>query len=220
MPGPTDYTKRLWALANKSLVPDEAIAGLTNAIDQPTLDRTPWEARLQGFGAGALEGVADLVTPMNMATAAVPAGLGMMAGRAVGRVIPAMGSLGRLPAQAADSPGVAKAMAGLRQTQRSPRPYEVRGLTNKLQQRLNEIPTGGEEGFISPRAAGLAGGLAAGAAGGGALMGVTPWSDEGQDIQLPSPQGAAIDPRLQRPNMLRMIQDATEGLQRVRGLTR
>lgn len=144
MPGyPEQPRKSLWQVANQSLIPEDAVTGLQNAIDNPTLDRTPWEARTQGFAAGALGGLADLVTPANIATVALPAGAGALAGRAAG----AIG--GRLGGQALQNPqALAKTLAAMRQTQRTPRAYEVVGLENQLKKRLTQIPTGsGPGGF-------------------------------------------------------------------------
>jgi len=55
-----------------SIIPKEWIDPITDAIDHPTLDRSPWEARLQGFGAGALEGARQQINPVNLAMLLAP----------------------------------------------------------------------------------------------------------------------------------------------------
>lgn len=73
MAGPLDYLKKGWQVANTPLVNADQTA---DAIDSPSVERSPGMARLQGFGAGALQGLAGLSTPLNIA--------GMMAGPAMG----------------------------------------------------------------------------------------------------------------------------------------
>ncbi len=48
--------------ANTPLLPS-----MGQHLDDPTLNRSPWEARLRGFGSGALEGLRSLSTPMSLA---------------------------------------------------------------------------------------------------------------------------------------------------------
>jgi hypothetical protein len=127
MPHDTPNKRSPLNWATSSIVPQSVLQGLQGAIDNPTLDRQPWEAQLQGFGAGALEGLAGLLTPANIATAALPLG---MAGRGGGS------------AASAVTPAFNKAIRKIGSAQRSPRLYEVNDLINKLQQRLQQVPKG------------------------------------------------------------------------------
>jgi hypothetical protein len=67
---------------NDPLIPQRYLERAQSALDSPALGRSPWEARLRGFGAGALEGLYNQITPMNLGMAAIPA-LGAM-GRTAG----------------------------------------------------------------------------------------------------------------------------------------
>lgn len=71
MPNPLDALKSLWGAANTSLVPEGLLHGAQDLIDSPSLERSPMEARIRGFGAGALEGLANQITPMNVALQAL-----------------------------------------------------------------------------------------------------------------------------------------------------
>lgn len=56
---------------DESLLPQQAQAGIARKqaqLEEPSLERGPWEARLRGFGAGALEGLQDLTTPEGFTT--------------------------------------------------------------------------------------------------------------------------------------------------------
>ena len=85
---PLDYLKKAWGFANTPLVnADEA----ADSIDAPTAERSPMEARMRGFGAGALQGLAGLTTPMNIGMAALPAAGAMMrGGQAAKRLAPTL----------------------------------------------------------------------------------------------------------------------------------
>lgn len=58
--------------------PSRFAGEVAESIDQPSLERSPMMARLQGFGAGALQGIGDLVSgltsPINLATTALTGG--------------------------------------------------------------------------------------------------------------------------------------------------
>lgn len=70
---PLDYLKQIWSMANTPMVPQSAIQPAQDLLDSPSLDRSPLEASIRGFGAGALEGVRGLTTPLNMGAMAIPA---------------------------------------------------------------------------------------------------------------------------------------------------
>ena len=61
---PLDLLKRGWQTATTPLVNADSAA---DAIDSPSLERSPGMARLQGFGAGALQGLAGLTSPLELA---------------------------------------------------------------------------------------------------------------------------------------------------------
>ena len=59
------------------LMPEAPVRRLQEQIDSPDLERSPWEAQLRGFGAGALEGLRDLTSPADLiGMAALPMGGG------------------------------------------------------------------------------------------------------------------------------------------------
>jgi hypothetical protein len=81
-------SKSLWERANEPLTdaPSKAAAKLADAIDQPSLERSPLKAKLQGFVAGATKGAGDVVSsltsPLNLGLTAL--GLGGEAAGAKG----------------------------------------------------------------------------------------------------------------------------------------
>jgi hypothetical protein len=108
MPGPLDFLKSAWHTANEPLVPQGAIKPMQDALDSPSLERSPFEAQLRGFGAGAMEGLRGLTSPLNLAAMAIPGGRGargvlgaaeeagpslMRGAEEVGQVMPSMGDV-------------------------------------------------------------------------------------------------------------------------------
>jgi hypothetical protein len=104
----------IFEYATQPLIPKDAIRGVQDRIDPRSLTQSPAAARVRGFGAGALEGLRGLLTPANLALAAVPmlaAGRGVPAamqglaevaptmGRTTTRVLPAMETLGETMAE-------------------------------------------------------------------------------------------------------------------------
>lgn len=88
MPGPLDLLKRGYNFATTPLVDEESIRPAQDMIDPgPSMDRSPMEARMRGFGAGALEGMRGLTTPLDLAAVAMP-----MAGRAISGLKGMMGA--------------------------------------------------------------------------------------------------------------------------------
>lgn len=71
---------------NTPLIPAAPVKAAQAAIDTPNLNRSPWEARIRGFGAGALEGLRNLSTPTNLASTALLAVPGVGEASALGRV--------------------------------------------------------------------------------------------------------------------------------------
>ena len=58
----------LWEFLNDPLMTEVAKRNMQNSIDSPTLDRGVLEAQIRGFGAGALDGIQELTTPLNLAS--------------------------------------------------------------------------------------------------------------------------------------------------------
>ena len=71
----------------QSVVPQAVTRRAQNAIDDPTAEYDPWEARLRGFTAGALGGAADELSPLGIGSMAMGAG----AASQLGRVAPKLG---------------------------------------------------------------------------------------------------------------------------------
>lgn len=95
MPGPIDYLRQAYNAATTPLVPKSWVDPVADAIDSPSLERRPWQANVEGFEAGALEGLRGLTSPVSLASFAVPAlraarlgrgiiGAGEAAGEAMG----------------------------------------------------------------------------------------------------------------------------------------
>ncbi len=91
MPNPLDYLRSAFNGATSSVIPQEYIDPALDAIDSPSLERSPWEARLRGFGAGAVQGLRDSITPANMLMALTGTG----AANAVGQAARAGSNVGR-----------------------------------------------------------------------------------------------------------------------------
>jgi hypothetical protein len=81
MPGPL---RSAWDFANKPLLPQGAVQPAQDALQARQGDSVPW-AQAKGFGSGALEGLRDLTSPLNLAgIATLPFGGGAAAGAARG----------------------------------------------------------------------------------------------------------------------------------------
>lgn len=91
MPGPFDMLKKAGAWAINPLIDAETIAPAQDMIDSPSLDRSPMEARMRGFGAGALEGLRGFTSPLSLASMAAPAlGAFRGAGRVASKAAPTL----------------------------------------------------------------------------------------------------------------------------------
>ena len=80
MPGPLDLLKHGYKFATTPLVDESTIQPAQDWMDSPTMDRSPMEARIRGFGAGALEGLRGLTTPLDLAAMASGPALGALRG--------------------------------------------------------------------------------------------------------------------------------------------
>jgi hypothetical protein len=107
------------------LVPKSWIAPAQEALDKRRLDQSPLEAKIRGFGAGALEGLRGLTTPAQLASLALPVGRGAMG---IMRGAKAAGPA--LELLAAESP-IAQA---------SPSIDEVGSLLGQLKGNLSKVP--------------------------------------------------------------------------------
>ncbi len=163
MPGPLDYLKQAKDWATTPLVEeDNPLMGkpAQDYLDSPSLSRPPMEARIAGFGAGALEGLRGLTTPLDLA--------GMAAG-AAGGARSAMGRMAPYVAETASSSPYMKPLAQVvegaqKVGQRLPNMGEVDDIIGGMKYNLAKVPSslGSETGKISPEMAILGGGAAAG----------------------------------------------------------
>jgi hypothetical protein len=111
MAGPLDYLKQAYRGATTSVVPQRFTDAAADSVDSPTADRAPWEARMRGFGAGAIEGAADQLNPLNIIASLVPGyravrgawgiGKGAQAAAGVGRAVEGAAAGGRAIERAA-----------------------------------------------------------------------------------------------------------------------
>jgi hypothetical protein len=130
-------------LLTRSILPQEWF----DKIDAPTADRSPLEAQLRGFVAGAAE---RATAPDMLASAAMP-----LAGKAVG----AMGAMApEAAAMSGDASAVQKLLAPLLKQgagkptmamarpapQRVPEPQDVERLIQRFKSRMGEIPSSGQ----------------------------------------------------------------------------
>ena len=82
---PESMFSRGWKAISEPLtdLPSKFASSVADYIDAPSLERSPMMARIQGFGAGAIQGLGDiassLTSPINLATTALTAGSGMAA---------------------------------------------------------------------------------------------------------------------------------------------
>jgi len=75
-------SKKPWEYLLDPMISEETIAPAQDYIDSPSLDRSPWQARVAGFGAGALEGLRQQITPAQALLSAIPGGAAL---RGLGR---------------------------------------------------------------------------------------------------------------------------------------
>ena len=86
---PLDLLKKAGSFATTPIVPKSAIQPAQDMLDSPSLERSPMEARMRGFGAGALEGLRGMTTPLDVAGLVGGGAMGMMGrgAKAMGKVI-------------------------------------------------------------------------------------------------------------------------------------
>ena len=131
-------------MLTKSILPQEWF----DKIDAPTADRSPLEAQLRGFVAGAAE---RATAPDMLASAALP-----LAGKVMGAG--AAGASAMAPEVAGDASAVQKLLAPLLKQgagkptmamarpapQRVPEPQDVERLIQRFKSRMGEIPSSGQ----------------------------------------------------------------------------
>lgn len=127
MPNPIEILKRLGSMATTPLVDEETIAPYQDALDSPTLGRSPMAARMRGFGAGAMEGMRGMTDPLSLASMAMP-GLGALKG---------MGRAGQMAAKAAPTIDLVEP-AAVRQV--APGMDDVNALIGDMQRNLARVP--------------------------------------------------------------------------------
>jgi len=157
MPGPLDYLKSAYNFATTPLVPKSAIEPAQEALDAPSLDRSPMEARLRGFGAGALEGLRGFTSPLAIGSMVMGAPeLG--AARSAANIARGVESL---------APAAEFVPQGAEAAFNAARPA-AQAIANPLEAAYSRILANGgrnmasETGAISPEAAILTGGATAG----------------------------------------------------------
>ena len=128
MPGPLDLLKKGFNFATTPLVDEETIQPYQDMMDAPTLERSPMEARFRGFGAGALEGLRGMTTPMDLA--------GMAAGGA-GALASRFGRAGRVATRMAPTLDV---IEDVPVQQIAPAMDDVDSLLGDLQRNLAKVP--------------------------------------------------------------------------------
>lgn len=161
MPGPLDYLKRAGSWATTPLLPQEAIEPVQTAMTEPHLDENPILTRVKGFGAGALEGLRGLTTPVDIASLAIGGPEVSAARRAsqLGTAAESLPALGRVAAEFAPVGEEAAYNIG-RQLPKVADPMEA-AYQNVLSNRGGLM---GEAGKASPEMIGLLGGAGAGLA--------------------------------------------------------
>ena len=128
---PLGYLKKAIDFATEPMVDDETI----DSIDAPALDRSPFEAKMRGFGAGVADGLQEFTSPLGIASL-------MGGGGALGHAAKAARGVS---AAAKAAPNMGRSIQVLRDTpvkQVMPRGYEVNGLIDDLQRTLAKIPGG------------------------------------------------------------------------------
>lgn len=172
--------KNAWNTANEPLVPEEPVRRLGEQMTTPHLDESPTWAKLKGFGAGALEGLRQQTSPVNivsnlatMIPAASMISRGVKAARggaalleapqAAHAVAPTMDLLGELPQarQVLPSGGDVDALTGALKYSLAKVPNAknlsdaVQGLQEAAPQALHHAPefapVGGEASFNAGR---------------------------------------------------------------------
>lgn len=82
--GPSIISK-IWGAISEPLtdIPSRAASAIAKTIDKPSLTRSPFEAGMSGFKAGAFQGIGDIVSgltsPINLATAILTGGTSLAA---------------------------------------------------------------------------------------------------------------------------------------------
>lgn len=157
MPGPLDYLKKAYSFATTPLVSKEAIEPAQEALDAPALDRSPMEARLRGFGAGALEGLRGFTSPLSIA--ALAGGIPELgAAKAAPGIV--RGAEAMAPAAEFVAPGAEAAFNAARPALRSAMD-PVEAAYSRILSRGGRLAAD-ETGAISPETAILTGGAMAG----------------------------------------------------------
>lgn len=138
-PQQTDYTMpnplaKFGQLATTPLMPQSWVDSASNAI-APTADSSPMGARIRGFGQGALEGLRNLSSPLNLAGIA----LAPFGGGAGGAVAEGAEGLGEAAGPTMD---LIESAPWQSVKQAMPSSSDVDALTGALKYGLAKIPSG------------------------------------------------------------------------------
>ncbi len=131
MPNPLDYLKKLGSAAITPLVDEDTIAPYQDALDAPSEQRSPFEAQLRGFGAGAMEGVRRMTSPLEMGSMMLGGGAAFAGLRGAGRAGQAISRLA--PTMDLIEPSVVKQVA--------PAMDDVSSLIGDMQRNMARIPS-------------------------------------------------------------------------------
>lgn len=107
---PKSVFKKAWDFATTPLtdVPSQFARRAAESIDQPSVSRSPTRARLEGFGAGAIEGVGNLISgetaPLSIALSAL--GLSKPIRSGLGKVSKALSKTDDIPEVFPESPTI------------------------------------------------------------------------------------------------------------------
>lgn len=113
MPDPVEYLRQAYRGATRPLVPKSFTDPIADAIDAPALERSPWEARMRGFGAGAIEGLREQINPLNIAASAIPGYRAARGAMGIGRAARGAESAGAIVPDLIDNPGVRQVMPAM-----------------------------------------------------------------------------------------------------------
>ena len=128
---PFDLLKRAGSWATTPLVDEESIAPYQDALDAPALERSPIEARLRGFGAGAMEGLRGMTSPLELA--------GIAAGGA-GGVLKGLGRTGGAVSKASKMAPTLDVVEPRAVNQVAPAMDDVESLIGDLKRNLARVP--------------------------------------------------------------------------------
>lgn len=157
MPGPLDYLKKAGTFLTTPLLSQESIQPIQDAI-APSAEASPMEARIRGFGQGALEGLRGLTTPADLASLVMGGGE-LSAARRAGALAQAAEGLPALADVAGEFSHTGSRGANAMRQAAAPLIDPTEAAYSRIMGRM-----GSEAGKISPEMAILGGGAMGGLA--------------------------------------------------------